>query len=334
MTTQTRILIVDDDCLARESLAGLLHSQGYDLAFASNGRQALELAINIRPDLILLDVMMPDLNGFTICRELRQTPELAEVAILLLSALDDSDSRLQGLEAGADDMIAKPFDRVELRARIRTIARLNRFRRLFDERERFQRELSQAYDATLEGWARALELRDKETEGHCQRVTALTTQLAQAMGIGGDELIHIRRGALLHDIGKLGVPDSILLKPGPLTDQEWAVMRLHPIYACQMLAPITYLRPALTIPRYHHERWDGNGYPEGLQGENIPLAARMFAVVDAWDAMRFDRPYRKAMHEADIIACLQNLAGIQFDPYVVEVFVQLQQASIIYEQSM
>jgi HD-GYP domain-containing protein (c-di-GMP phosphodiesterase class II) len=194
--------------------------------------------------------------------------------------------------------------------------------RLFDSLQRANLDLTQAYDATIEGWSRALDLRDKETEGHSQRVTAMTLRLATAMGIGADELVHVRRGALLHDIGKVGVPDSILLKPGPLTDAEWVVMRQHPVFAHDLLAPIMYLRPALDIPYCHHEKWDGSGYPRGLAGEQIPLTARIFAVVDVWDAMRSDRPYRRGRPDAEVFAHIQSLSGTHFDPQVVQVFME------------
>ncbi|MBI3764862.1 MAG: GAF domain-containing protein [Chloroflexi bacterium] len=190
---------------------------------------------------------------------------------------------------------------------------------LFDCLQRSNVELALAYDATIEGWSRALDLRDRETEGHTQRVTEIAERLARAMSIGEADLVHIRRGALLHDIGKMGVPDSILLKPGSLTDDEWQVMRLHPALAYQMLSPIAYLRPALDIPFCHHEKWDGTGYPRGLQGEQIPLAARIFAVVDVWDALRSDRPYRKAWPEEKAREYIREQAGTHFDPKVVEV---------------
>jgi HD-GYP domain-containing protein (c-di-GMP phosphodiesterase class II) len=191
---------------------------------------------------------------------------------------------------------------------------------LFRDLQRFNQELGLAYETTLEGWSRALDLRDRETEGHTRRVTELTLRLAHALGVKGGELIHIRRGALLHDIGKMGIPDSILLKPGPLTEEEWTIMRRHPGYAYELLTPITFLRPALTIPYYHHERWDGSGYPHGLRGTDIPWAARIFAVVDVWDALCSDRPYRAAWPAAQVRAHLQALAGVHFDPEVVTSF--------------
>jgi PAS domain S-box-containing protein/putative nucleotidyltransferase with HDIG domain len=184
-------------------------------------------------------------------------------------------------------------------------------------------DLQDAYDRTIEGWVRALDLRDRETEGHTQRVTNMTEKLARALGYTDEEIVHIRRGALLHDMGKMGIPDEILQKAGPLTDDEWVIMRRHPEMAHQMLSRIRYLKEAITIPYYHHERWDGSGYPHKLKGEEIPLQARMFAVVDVWDALTSDRPYRKKMPQPDVIEYLQKEAGRLFDPQVVEKFISL-----------
>ena len=191
---------------------------------------------------------------------------------------------------------------------------------LFDELSRSNTDLLRAYDSTIEGWARALELRDMETEGHSQRVTEMTLRLARRFGIDGPELMHVRRGALLHDIGKMGIPDDILNKPGALSDEEWEIMRKHPVYAYEMLSPIQYLRPALEIPYCHHEKWDGSGYPQGLKGEDIPLPARIFAVVDVWDALRSDRPYRAAWPDEKALGYIQEQSGKHFDPRVVELF--------------
>ncbi len=614
MTLTSTILIVDDEVGGRKTLEGILRPFGYDLVFASNGVEALTQAAARAPDLILLDVMMPGMDGFAVCRRLRADPLLAEVPIILVTALDDRDSRLRGIEAGADDFISKPFDRVELRARVRTITRLNRYRRLLQERARFERvverapvgllivdaqraiclanptmvqmlgaghagalvgqnvlalvapeqvdycstlldgmfanlvdvtraesvfvrlddervpveldvgqfmwndqpaaqiivrditerrqaeeqirhqferlaalrtidlaitasfdlrttlnvvleqvttqlrvdaadvllldpqtqtleyaagrgfrtaalqrtrlrlgegfagraaldrrtvsvsnladvddflraplltsegfaayygvpliakeqvqgilevfqrtplapspewldfletlagqaaiaidnatlfdslqrsnfELTLAYDTTIEGWSRVLDLRDKETEGHSQRVTELTLRLARAIAMCAADLVHVRRGALLHDIGKMGIPDAILLKPGPLTDDEWVIMRKHPVYAYEMLVPIAYLHPALDIPYCHHEKWDGSGYPRRLTGEEIPLVARIFAVVDVWDAMRSDRPYRAGRPDEQVREHIRALAGTHFDPRVVSMFLDLE----------
>lgn len=184
-------------------------------------------------------------------------------------------------------------------------------------------DLLNAYDRTLEGWSMALELRDQETEGHTRRVAEMTLELAVLMGFEGEDLINIRRGALLHDIGKMGIPDSILLKPGKLIPDEWAIMRRHPEFAYELLWPIEYLRPAIPIPYSHHEWWNGNGYPRGLAGEEIPLPARIFAVIDVWDAMNSDRPYRKAIPEPDVRAYLIGAKGVHFDARVVEAFFDL-----------
>ncbi len=196
---------------------------------------------------------------------------------------------------------------------------------LFNDMQRSAIELTVAYDATLEGWARALDLRNRATERHTERVAEMTMRLARSMGIGEQELVHIRRGALLHDIGKIAIPDSILLKPGPLTDEEWKLIYRHPQDAFDMLQPIAYLRPALDIPYAHHEKWDGSGYPRSLKGEQIPLAARIFAVADVWDAMTDElRPYRKPMSKEEIREHIRDLAGSHLDPKVVEAFLKLE----------
>lgn len=320
------ILIVDDEASGRQTLESILEGQGYQLVMAENGEQALEKARQILPDVILLDVMMPGMDGFEVCQRLRGDPKLAEVPIIILTALDDRKSMLRGLEAGADDYLTKPYDRHELRARLLGITRLNRYRKLLEERahiEEAHEKLLSAYDATIEGWSRAMDLRDKETEGHTLRVTDLSVELARMMGINEGELVFIRRGALLHDIGKLGVPDAILLKANQLSDAEWEVMRKHPQYAYEMLSPIEYLRPALDIPYCHHEKWDGTGYPRGLKGEEIPLAARIFAVVDVWDALTSDRPYRPAWSHEEAMKYIKEQSGKHFDPNVVEKFIEM-----------
>ncbi|MDO9122668.1 MAG: HD-GYP domain-containing protein, partial [Anaerolineaceae bacterium] len=188
---------------------------------------------------------------------------------------------------------------------------------LFNDLEQTNIELVQAYDATIQGWSRALDLRDNETEGHTQRVTELTMKLASMFSLPEEELIHIRRGALLHDIGKMGVPDRILLKPGPLTDEEWVIMRQHTTFANRLLSPIAFLKPALDIPMCHHEKWDGSGYPLGLAGDQIPISARIFSVVDVWDALTSDRPYRAAWPEEKVLDYIRSLSGTQFDPAIV-----------------
>jgi PAS domain S-box-containing protein len=197
--------------------------------------------------------------------------------------------------------------------------------------QRAHADLAEAYEATIEGWSHVLDLRDKETEGHTQRVTEITVRLARALRVPEEQLIHIRRGALLHDIGKMAIPDGILQKPGPLTEDEWREMRQHPEYAHEMLFPIIYLRPALDIPYCHHERWDGTGYPRGLKGEEIPLSARIFSIVDVWDALLSNRPYRQGCTEETVLEYIKNHAGTSFDPELVREFLILHQKGVFKE---
>jgi len=194
---------------------------------------------------------------------------------------------------------------------------------MYRELQRSNIELSLAYNATIDGWSRALDLRDRETEGHTRRVTDITLRLAASMGIEDSELIHIRRGAALHDIGKVGIPDHILFKPGPLTNDEWETMRQHPRYAIELLSPIRYLAPAMTIPHWHHEKWDGSGYPDHLKGEDIPFSARLFALADVYDALTSDRPYRSAWSKQDTLEYISIQSGKHFDPKLVPEFLNL-----------
>jgi putative two-component system response regulator len=320
------VLVVDDEYSGRQTLESILEGEGYNIEMAENGMQALEMAKKLLPDVILLDVMMPGMTGFEVCQAVRNDPLLAEITIIVLTALDDRDSLLTALKAGADDFVSKPFDRFELRARLLGITRLNRYSKLIQERSKLQdanTQLLAAYEATIEGWTHALDLRDKETEGHSRRVAEYTVKLAQAYGMKDEEILHIRRGALLHDMGKIGIPDSILQKPGALTEEEWVAMRRHPQFAYEMLNAVEYLRLALDIPYCHHEKWDGTGYPRNLQGEEIPIAARLFAVVDVWDALTSDRPYRTAWTKEKTLAHIQEQSGRHFDPQIVELFLKM-----------
>jgi putative two-component system response regulator len=319
----SRVLIVDDEYAGRQTLESVLEGEGYDLEMAENGLEAIEKAKIFTPDVILLDVMMPGMTGFEVCERIRSDPQVAEIPIIVLTALDDRESMLTALKSGADDFISKPFDRFELRARLLGITRLNRYRKLLQERIKLQEanaQLLSAYEATIEGWSRALDLRDKETEGHSQRVTELTIRMATAFGFSDEELMQIRRGALLHDVGKIGVPDSILHKPAKLSDEEWTIMRKHSQFAYDMLEDVEYLHPALDIPYCHHEKWDGTGYPRGLKGEQIPLSARIFAVADVWDALTSDRPYRPAWKKEEALDFIRVESGKHFDPQVVNLF--------------
>ncbi|MBO9318116.1 MAG: response regulator [Chloroflexus sp.] len=331
------VLVIDDDPNVRDILSNLLKRERCVVRTAESGLSGIAAARAELPDLILLDVMMPDLDGFSVCRMLRDDPLTAEVPIIMITALDDRLSRLEGVKAGADEFLSKPVELSELRLRVRTMQRINRYRRLIEERERAAAQerllteqarqaaqaVAEAYDQTLIGWSRALDLRDKETEGHSQRVAQLTLAVAQALNIPPEEQINMWRGAMLHDIGKIGVPDSILHKPGPLTEEEWEIMRCHTTYAYELLSPIAYLRSAIDIPYCHHEKWDGTGYPRGLRGEQIPLAARIFALVDVWDALTNDRPYRKAWSREQAYQYICEQKGKHFDPNLVDLFLSI-----------
>jgi len=222
------------------------------------------------------------------------------------------------LETSARSILDEKTDSViEIQAASRDITE----RKLAEEAlQSAHKSLQEAYERTIEGWVHALDMRDKETEGHTQRVTRLTVKVARALGFSEDELVNIQRGALLHDMGKMAIRDDILQKPGPLTDAEWVEMRKHPIYTYEMLSPIAYLQPALDIPYCHHERWDGSGYPRGLKAEEIPLAARLFSIIDVWDALSSDRPYRNRSPQEEVAEYLRKEAGRLFDPRLVKLF--------------
>jgi putative two-component system response regulator len=330
MKETANILIVDDNANNRDTLEAMLTGLGHDLRFAQNGEEALKKAIERPPDLILLDINMPGMDGFEVCEKLRADSKLSGVPIVITTSLDDKDSKLKGINAGADDFITKPIDGMEIRARVKMILRLNRYRKSLQQQDEIQRahnELQEAYEETLKGWVRAADARDRETELHSRRVTLLTKSVARQAGIVDQELEDIRRGALLHDIGKIAVPDHILRKPGPLTDAEWVIMRTHPKAAYDILKPIKHLANSLDIPYCHHERWDGAGYPRGLKGDAIPLSARIFAVIDVWDALLSDRPYRKAWGRDRVIEHIRQNSMTQFDPDVVDLFLKMMSES-------
>lgn len=325
MEPNPSVLIIDDTRIHRKALRSLLEKEGYRLSFSRRVDEALRLARKYEPDLILIDMMLPGLGAYAVCRKIRSDVNLQDVPILLIDSLADRHDRLIGLGAGADDFISRPFDEIGLLARLRMITRLNRFRILREEHAQLEKalfDLRYAYDATIEGWVQALDLRDKESEGHTRRVTDMTVQLGRSIGIDEEAIGHYRRGALLHDIGKLGIPDSILHKQGPLSEEELKILRLHPEYSFQWLSRIEYLRPALDIPYCHHEKWDGSGYPSGLRGEEIPFAARLFAVVDVWDALLSARPYKEAWSIEKACEYLVSQKSIHFDPWLVDVFLE------------
>jgi putative two-component system response regulator len=318
-----RILIAGNQPHERELFGSALADEGYEICHAQTGAQALQLASQNIPDLILLDMVLPDMDGLDVCRHLRLDPLLAEVPIILVTGQEDRSTCLDGLEAGADDVLFQPVDPRELRARVRNIVRLNRCRKLVTERtanERARVERESSYESVLEGWARALELRGIEPEGHIQRVTRMTLRLARAMQVSEDALVSLHWGALLHDSGKCGLPDSVLLKKRPLSEKERASLRKHPEQAYDLFCCAGALQAAIEIPYCHHERWDGTGYPRGLKGREIPLAARIFAVADAWDILTSAPPCGKGWTRVFARQQISAQAGKRFDPEVVNAF--------------
>jgi response regulator RpfG family c-di-GMP phosphodiesterase len=268
-------------------------------------------------DLILLDLGLPDSSGLDTLKVISNGHP--GVPVVVITGHSDEEMAVSAVGNGAQDYLVKG------EAGARVLERVIRYsierQHLFQELQKSNLEIRRAYDATIEGWARALDLRDHDTEGHARRVTDGTVRLARLLGITDEvEVENIRRGALLHDIGKMAIPDDILLKPGPLNDEEWEKMKQHPVYAYRLLEPIEYLKPALEIPYCHHEKWDGSGYPRGLDHDQIPFSARAFAVVDVWDALTSDRPYRKAWTKREAYEHILSQSGKQFEPRIVDVF--------------
>jgi putative nucleotidyltransferase with HDIG domain len=328
-----RVLVVDDEEAIREVVSTLLDAQGYQCTVCSNGRSALESFRQGAFDLVLSDIVMPEMDGLKLLAELRGDDP--DVPVIMVTAMHDISIALEAIRAGAYDYILKPFEKDQLHLSVR---RALEHRQLIIENRTYQsdlehlvaertqqlsialQDLEQSYDYTLEALGSALDAKDAETEGHCQRVTAFTITIARAMGVDKGLLRHIARGAFLHDIGKMGIPDSILRKPGPLTNEEREVMRRHCEIGYAVLERIPFLKEAAEIVLSHQECYDGSGYPRGLRAEQIPLGARIFAVADTLDAMISDRPYRKALSITAAREEIQRFSGRQFDPRVVQVF--------------
>ena len=312
---RARILIADDDPVTQELLAGLVQDLGHDAVTVPDGEAALAAVAAQPPDLLLSDVAMPGLDGFELCRRLKADPATRLLPVVLITGMGD-EHKIEGIEAGADDFLAKPFSAAELRARIRSLLQL---KASIDDLEHAE--------TVLCALGRSIEARDPGTEGHCERLAERAVELGRALEVGPDHLIALRRGGYLHDLGKVAVPDAILLKPGALTPAERAVMQIHPVVGEEICRPLRSLQTVLPIIRHHHERWDGSGYPDGLRGEAIPLTARILQVVDVFDAVTTDRPYRRALPPA---AALEILAAETrqgwWDPRIVRAFRNLMDA--------
>jgi len=309
--TPASILVVDDDPLNVEMLCAFLEDEGYRTVGAHSGSEAVDLLGHSVPDVILLDVMMPDINGFEVCERLKRAPETRFIPIVLVTALSAREDRVRGIDAGADDFLSKPVDRAELTARTRSLVRL---KRSIDELESAER--------VIQTLAKAIEARDGYTEQHTERVTRRAMALGETIGLPEQSLRVLFHGGMLHDVGKIGIPEAILGWPGGLDDARFAIMQTHPVIGVDICRPLrsTLVQAALPIIRHHHERVDGRGYPDGLAGEEIPLLARIAAISDAYDAMTSDRPYRRGMAPDAALRLLSEGAGTQWDRDLVGAF--------------
>lgn len=333
-TEAKKVLIVEDEYSFRELWTSLLEEDGYAVVTAADGASAIAAAKQHAPDLILLDVLLPDTTGFEVARALKGSPVTEASPIIMVTALNDRESKLFGLEAGAEDFIIKPFDRVELSMRIRNLLRLKehsdilgRFSQILVEKiDERTKDLRDSHREALYILTRAMEYRDEDAGNHVQRMSHYCMELAARLGLGRDFQDTIFHAAPLHDVGKIGIPDSILIKRGPLDDGELEIMRTHCGLGAQILGQATspYMKMGAEIALHHHEHWDGTGYPDGLRGEAIPLSARIVRIADVYDTLRSRRPYKTAMpHQSAVEAISQGDRRTRpehFDPSVIEAF--------------
>lgn len=307
------ILVVDDQPLNVELLENDLQEYGYDVITAYDGATALEKMELEQPDLVLLDVMMPGMDGFEVCRRIKGNQETILTPVVMVTALADKKDRIRGIEAGVDDFLTKPYDRQELQARVKSLLRVKHYT---DELDRAE--------AVITSLALGVEAKDSYTEGHCDRLSRSSVALGQKFDLPPEQMRALRVGGTLHDVGKIGIPDAILLKSGKLDEREWDIMRDHPVIGYNICKPLRSLRHVLPIIRHHHERYDGSGYPDGLAGQEILLTARILTVVDVYDALRTERPYKPAFDKAksmDIIRMETDRGW--YDREVVEALEQM-----------
>ena len=316
----TRILVIDDNAVAREVMRDMLESSGYEVVSASSATEALTLFVDDRIALVLTDIVMPDMSGLELLDAMRlHRPNLP---IVLVTGANTRDNLTEALRRGADGLVAKPFTREELdQALTKALDRAGR-----SERDLRERLLAPTLTSAL---ANAIEAREEGMRGHCERLTVLAMRLGLAFGLGEEEIETIRLGALLHDIGKIGIPDSVLLKADALSEEETHLMRTHTVIGDNLLEPIELLAAVRPIVRHHHERWDGLGYPDALAGEAIPFGARIMAVADAVEAMSARRVYREPLSEPEIVRELERGRGTQWDPHIVDVVLRLVESDVI-----
>ncbi|MGA9475969.1 MAG: HD domain-containing phosphohydrolase, partial [Terriglobales bacterium] len=278
------VLVADDEASNRELMTELLSLEGFDVIAVPDGVAAINELNKTHPDLILLDVLMPRMGGLEVCKRIKSNPETFLIPVILTTSLTDKQDRINGIQVGADDFLSRPIDRTELVARVRSLVRL---KQRTDELERAE--------AVLFSLARSIEGKDPYTHGHCERLADYSAILGEALNLPAEQITALRRGGVVHDIGKIAVPDSILLKPSALSEAEWELVREHPALGERICAPLKSFRLVLPIIRHHHEKRDGSGYPDGLSRESIPLTARVLQIVDVYDALTTKRPYKKAL---------------------------------------
>ncbi len=303
------VLVADDEEAARRLLRRILEPAGYAVVEAASGTEALDQVASLRPDLIILDITMPDIDGVTVCARIKSDPATHLIPVVHITGMTTRNQRLAALAAGSDEFVAKPFDIEELLTRVRSLLRT---KNLTDHLV--------SVEAVVVALARTVEARDNYTEKHLRRVADRSVEVARRMGMTEREIEGVRLGGLLHDLGKIAVPDGVLLKPGPLDRAEFALVRRHPEAGAEIVRPLRAFDGPEPAILHHHERFDGTGYPYGLRGEQIPLAARVVAVADSFDAMTTDRPYRAALSQAVAFQRLEDGRGEQWDPSTVDVF--------------
>src|SRR6201997_3051869 len=289
------VLVADDQAANRELLEELLTAQGCSVITVPDGAAAVEELTRNQVDLVLLDVMMPHLNGFEVCEKIKNNPNTYLIPVIMITALSDKQDRLEGIKVGADDFLSRPVDRNELLARVKSLLEL---KQRTDELERAE--------SVLFSLARSIEGKDPYTHGHCERLAEYSARLGEQLGLSEDQITALRRAGIVHDVGKVAVPDAIMLKPGRLTPDEWTIIREHSVVGERICAPLKSFRHVLPIIRHHHEKLDGSGYPDGLKGEQVPLTARILQITDIYDALTTDRPYRKALPQEKAVAILRE----------------------------
>lgn len=295
--SKATVLIADDEEMNRELLSEILTGEGYNIICAEDGERALRAFHEGSVDLALLDVMMPGKTGLAVCLEIKSKPETRLIPIVLVTGLTNTDDRIQGIMCGADDFLSKPVNKQELLARVHSLLRLKEFT---DELE--------SAETVLFSLALSIEAKDPYTEGHCDRLSKYSVAMAKRLGLRDELRVALHRAGIVHDIGKIAVPEHVLAKPGPLTDQEWVIMKQHPVVGERICSPLKSFRHVLPVIRHHHEKLDGSGYPDGLKGEQIPFTARILQTVDIYDALITERPYRKALSSEEAFAIMYEEA--------------------------